>query len=278
MMRLVGAAAFALIAGSATGTAHEFWISPETYRWAPGTAVLADLEVGDAFDGTVQGFVPQDFTRFEILTEDGVIEVEGHAGDVPALGGLELREGLAVIVYETAARQLTWEGWDRFAAYADTKGLGDLTAVRAERGLMSASPPREEYTRFAKSLVAIGHGAGADRLVGLRTEFVALANPYTDDLAGALPVQLYLDGDPCSMARVNVFARPSGGGEIEMSVHETDSNGIVILPIEPGTEYLVTSVMLEPTAEAPDAAPDDGVWRTLWASMTFEVPRPETSP
>lgn len=284
MLRLAGAAALALILGSAAGSGHEFWISPAAYLWAPGEAVLADLRVGEAFSGDAQGFVPHDFSRFEILTGDVTVTVEGRMGDIPALGGLELPEGLAVIVHETAARELTWDDWDRFAAFADHKGLGDVTEMKAARGLDAGATVREEYFRYAKSLVAIGHGAGADREAGLRTEFVALANPYTDDLAGALPVQLFLDGAPRRMARVEVFARPAGGkaggAETRTSVHETDSNGIVILPIRAGMEYLVTAVTLDPvTGEDGAAAPSEGAkWRTLWASLTFEVPLLQARP
>jgi hypothetical protein len=281
MLRLACAATLALILGSGKGTGNEFWISPAAYRWAPGEVVLADLRVGAAFTGTRQGFVPQSFTRFEILTGDSVIAVEGSVGDIPALGGLELPEGLAVIVHETAGREMTWDDWDRFAAFADHKGLGDVTEMKAARGPTPADMVREEYVRYAKSLVAIGHGAGTDRVVGLRTELVALANPYTDDLAGAMPVQLYVDGAPRSMARVEVFARPAdGGGETAVSVYETDSNGIVVLPIRQGTEYLVTAVTLEfpGDPEADVEAEADVTLRTLWASLTFEAPRPEPSP
>lgn len=281
MLRLACAAALALILGSGKGTGHEFWISPATYRWAPGETVLADLRVGEAFSGAEQSFVPQNFARFEILTGENAISVEGRVGDIPALRGLDLPEGLAVIVHETTAREMTWDDWDGFAAFADHKGLGDVAEMKTARGLGLTDMVREEYFRYAKSLVAIGHGAGTDRIAGLRTELVALANPYTDDLAGAIPVQLYLDGEPRRMAQVEVFHRPAGGGETEMSVYETDSNGIVVLPIRPGMEYLVTAVTLEAIggeAEA-GAAPAGGAeWRTLWASLTFEVPAIETSP
>lgn len=280
MFRLAGVATLALILGSGKGTAHEFWIAPEMYRWPFGEAVLADLRVGHAFHGAVQSFAPKNIERFEILTADGTIEVEGRPGDIPALGGLTLPEGLAVIVHETAAGASTWDRWERFAAFADRRGLGKVLAPK-ETPATDGPGVREEYVRYAKSLVAIGHGAGSDRVVGMRAEFVALANPYTDDLAGAMPLQLHLDGEPLSMARVEVFARPAGGGPVERALYETDSNGIVVLPVEAGCEYFVTAVTLEPVdagSEADAAADPREAWRTLWASLTFEVPRPRPEP
>jgi hypothetical protein len=275
MLRLAIAATLALLPGVGKGIAHEFWISPEVYRLPAGEAVLADLRVGEEFRGAVQSFIPRNFTRFEVITPEGPVDVDGRIGDIPALNAADLPEGLAVIVHETTARDLTWDAWERFTGFAEHKGLGDVTTMQADRGLDQLDV-REEYFRFAKSLVAVGHGRGADTVVGLRTELVALANPYTDDLAGALPVQLWLDGEPRRTAQVEVFAQPIGGeGEAEMSVYQTDSNGIVVLPVQQGMEYLVNAVALEPVeVEEGIASPE---WRTLWASLTFAVPAPQTT-
>lgn len=281
MFRLAMAATLALLPGASQGFANEFWISPEVYRLPSGESVLADLLVGEEFRGAAQGFAPRTFNRFEILAGENVVSVEGRPGDVPAMNATDLPEGLAVIVHETAARDLTWNDWDEFAAFAETKGLGDVLAMHAERGLDRATV-REEYIRFAKSLVAVGHGRGEDRMTGMRTELVALANPYTDDLAGAMPVQLWLDGEPRRIARVEVFSRTIGGDDAELSVFETDGNGIVVLPVQRGMEYLVNAVTLEAVENegenggpAEEGTPD---WRTLWASLTFSVPVPETTP
>jgi hypothetical protein len=116
--------------------------------------------------------------------------------------------------------------------------------MQDERGL-DRIDVREDYIRYAKSLVAIGHGHGADVVVGLRTELVALANPYVDDLAGALPVQL---GSTVSHARLaGRGLRPTiDGGDAELTLYETDGNGIAVITVEPGMEYLVNAVTLEP--------------------------------
>jgi hypothetical protein len=274
MLRLALAALLALFVWADKGDAHEFWISPETYRAAVGEAVQADLRVGEEFRGAAQSYVPRNFTRFDVVTPEDVLPVDGRIGDLPALNAEELPEGLAVIVHETTERDLTWDEWDRFAAFAEHKGLGDVAAMQEERGL-DRIDVREDYFRYAKSLIAIGHGHGEDGVVGMRTEFVALANPYTDDLAGALPVQLWLDGEPRRTSQVEVFSRPVDGGDAELTLYETDGNGIVVISVQPGMEYLVNAVTLEPVEPSGE---DGAEWRTLWASLTFAVPRPETTP
>lgn len=275
MLRLALAALLALFIGVDKGDAHEFWISPETYRAPVGDAVLANLRVGEEFRGAVQSYVPRNFARFEVLTSDGAVPVEGRIGDLPALNSDVLPEGLAVVVHETTTRELTWDEWERFEAFAEHKGLGDVAAMHVERGLDQIDV-REDYIRYAKSLIAVGHGRGEDSVAGLRTELVALANPYTDDLAGALPVQLWLDGEPRRTSQVEVFARPVDGGDAELTLYETDGNGIVVISVAPGMEYLVNAVTLEPV-EYSDGT-DGAEWRTLWASLTFEVPSPDAAP
>jgi uncharacterized GH25 family protein len=279
MLRLALAALLALFIGADKGDAHEFWISPEAYRAMAGDGILANLRVGEEFRGAAQSYLPHNFERFEIITPEGTLPVEGRIGDIPALNAAQLPEGLAIIVHETATQELTWDEWDRFVAFAEHKGLGDVAAMQDERGL-DRIDVREDYIRYAKSLVAIGHGRGEDSVVGLRTELVALANPYTDNLAGALPVQLWLDGEPCRMSQVEVFARPvnedGSRGEAQLSIYRTDGNGIVVVSVSRGMEYLINAVTLEPVEDA--EGPDPAEWRTLWASLTFEVPRRESTP
>jgi hypothetical protein len=112
-------------------------------------------------------------------------------------------KGLAVIVHETTPRDLTWDEWDRFAAFAEHKGLGDVAAMQEERGL-DRIDVREELLPLCQ--VAGRHRPRPWRRWRgrSRTEFVALANPYTDDLAGAFPVQLWLDGEPRRTSQVEV--------------------------------------------------------------------------
>jgi hypothetical protein len=270
MLRMTVAAVVTLLLGAGQGSAYEFWIDPESFLCEAGDTLSADIRIGEEFDGVALALAPERIARFEVRSSQGELQVDDTVGARPALRAEGLPEGLAVIVHETTPRILTWSQAGRFLSFVRDKGLGDILEASADwaedrMGL------REEHVRYAKSLVAIGHGRGDDRVVGLRTEFVALANPYADDLAGALPVQLWLDGAPRRMATVEVFARPAMGGPATRTVHETDTNGIVVLSVRPGLQYLMHSVALE-AGDGSEGAPD---WRTLWASLTFEVPAPQ---
>ena len=115
----------------------------------------------------------------------------------------------------------------------------------------------------------MGSGAGADRAVGLAIEIVALANPYTDDLSAGLPVQVLLDGAPRAEAQVELF-QTAPDGTVTITKHRTDGAGQVTLPMQPGMEYLVDSVVLRALPnDDPAAGP---VWHSDWASLTFRTP------
>ncbi len=262
----VGATLAALMLGG-KGAAHEFWIDPVDFWVEPGAAIAAHLRVGTEFEGVSMSYVPRNFERFDILQAEDVTQVEGRIGDRPALDMGGWSDGLAIVVHQTNEQRITWREWDRFAGFIAHKDLGDPVALQAERGLDQIDV-REGYTRFAKSLIAIGAGEGADQRVGLRTEIVAALNPYTDDLSDGLPVQVWLDDLPRADVQVELFDRAPDGA-VTITLHRTDEGGRVTLPVTVGHRYLVDAVVLEP--DTPQAA-QDPEWQTLWASLTFAVP------
>lgn len=248
--------------------AHEFWIDPAAYRIAADQEIVAQLRVGQKFKGVVQRYFPSYITRFEVIRNGAATAVTGRLGDDPALRMEPLGDGLLIVVHETSDSVLVYGEAELFREFVRSKGFPEIIAAHAERGLPDAEFP-EKYRRFAKSLIAAGSGAGSDEQVGLRTEIVALANPYTDDLGGALPVQVFYDGAPRANAQVDIFAR-LGEDTVEVSKTRTDENGVAVIPVRPGVEYLIDSVLILPL---PNNDPDRGpVWESLWASLTFEMP------
>jgi hypothetical protein len=105
--------------------------------------------------------------------------------------------------------------------------------------------------------------------MGLRTEIVALANPYTETLE-KLPVKVLFEGAPRADAQVELFEMDLAG-DVEITLHRTNADGIAEVPIKPGHEYLVDAVMMVPLdpGETPQSSPS---WYSLWASLTFRKP------
>jgi len=248
---------------------HEFWIEPLQYQVELDGIISGELTNGQEFEGTQLGFLPLRFTRFTVAAGLRQGDVENRIGARPALDIEPLAEGLNVISYQSRMSILTYSEWEKFLKFAAHKDFADIEAIHDARGL-----PREGfqegYWRFAKTLIGVGSSIGNDFRTGLATEFVALDNPYTDDLSNGLRVQLYYLDDLVPDGQVELFEK-APDGTVEITLHRTDENAIATLPVKAGYSYLVDHVVLrEPSAEL--AADAEIEWETLWAALTFGVP------
>ncbi len=256
----------ALSAGAAK--AHEFWLSPDDYTIALADVMQVRLRVGSEMKGLALSYLPNSVARFEVVQGDSTRPVEGRMGDNPALVMPAGDEGLAIVVHETTDTQLTYSDFAVFQRFVAHKEFRTALADHAARGLPETGF-RETYRRYAKSLIAVGAGAGADRVMGLKIEFVAEANPYTDDLTSGMPLLLLLDGAPRADAQVELF-QTAADGTVTITLHRTDAEGRVTVPVLPGMEYLVDNVDLR--ALPNDDAAAGPVWHSDWASLTFRTP------
>lgn len=195
--------------------------------------------------------------------------VDGRLGDRPALNQVPPGEGLLVVVHETTDNKLTYSEFAKFEKFVTHKDARWTLAAHADRGLPDDGFG-EAYSRYAKSLVAVGEGTGQDRAFGLLTELVAGANPYTDDVSNGLPVTLYYEGNPRSDAQIEVFEK-AADGTVEITTVRTDRAGQAVIPVKPGHRYMLDAVVLR--IPSPALAEAGGVvWESLWANLTFEIP------
>ncbi|OSP54321.1 DUF4198 domain-containing protein [Pseudoruegeria sp. SK021] len=257
-----------IAASSLPAHAHEFWISPDSYQIASGEQVTAHLRVGQNFDGTSHSYLPANFARFEAGSPDALGPVAGRLGDRPALSMPSGADGLLLIVHETADNRVTYANWDLFAGFVAQHDLGDAVAQHKVRGIPETGF-LEAYRRYAKSLIAVGDGVGADGQVGLEVEIVAETNPYTKPAGAPVTVRLFEGGVPRGDAQLEVFQRL--GPDVTYTTLRTDAEGRVEVPVAAASEVLLNFVVLRPVAW--DAAENGPAWRSLWASMTFAVPQ-----
>lgn len=252
-------------------SAHEFWIAPETYQVAPGASITAHFMNGEAFDGVTLSYFDRSSERFDTAFEGVVTPVAARAGDRPALQATAPEaEGLMVVLHETTQAKITYRDWAKFARFAAHKDFPEAEAQH-DANNWPRENFRESYSRHAKALIAVGAGMGADQAFGLETEFVALSNPYAQDFDGDMAVRLLYQGAPRGDAQVEVFDRDPAGA-VTVTLHRTDARGEARIPVRPGHTYLFDAVVLRPAPEAGtfENAP---VWETLWAALTFSVPR-----
>lgn len=262
--------ALSLACLATTAKGHEFWIDPEAFQVEPGAPVVAALRVGQDFKGSSYTYVPRNFRRFDFALEGNVAPVEGTLGDRPAANIPTTDEGLMVVVHATTDTVLGWTEWAKFVNFVKHKDAEWVLEVHKARGL-GEDDRRELYSRYAKTLVAVGAGQGADFETGLLTEIVALENPYVDNVADGIDVRVLYQGAARAETQIEVFEK-AGDDSVEIFTVKTDANGQATVPVKPGYRYMLDSVVLrEPEADV--AAEKKVQWESLWANLTFAVPK-----
>ena len=269
-MRLHTCLAVLLLISPTFASGHEFWISPADYTVGQGEEIVANLRVGQQFDGRKLAFIPANFAQFRLVQGNSDVPVKSRIGERPAMHQVAPAEGLWIIVHETTDNRLGYGDDDAqlFVDFVNHKDLKDVLAAHKARGLPDVGFV-ENYRRFAKSLVAVGHGAGSDRVVGLRTEIVAMSNPYEPGFDGNMRVRVLFEGAPRPGAQVELFER-GADGTVRVGTFRTDDDGYARFPVVAGREYLADAVKMLPLQ--PDDIDNDAVWYSLWASLTFLVP------
>jgi uncharacterized GH25 family protein len=250
--------------------AHEFWIAPNAYQVAPGEQVTADLINGQKFNGYDMSWFDSRILRSEWSQNRKANQMQGRAGDVPALKFTPLQGGLVQVVHQTTMQTVRYHEREKFTDFVAEKDLQGTLHRHEQRGLPETGFA-EGYSRFAKSLIAVGKGQGKDRAAGLDLELVAQANPYTDRLTEGLPILLLYQGKARANTQVEVFERRGTDKLVSIFRLRTDTNGMVHVPLKPGHSYLIDAVLMREPAQ--DLAKEqDIVWESLWASLTFARP------
>ena len=250
--------------------AHEFWIEPLSYQIDAGERLQAEFKNGQEFKGTNLSFFERSSERFDLIVDGNATALKPRSGDSPALNvDPPVADGLISVVHETSASTLTYREWAKFQKFAAHKAFETAEADHSAAG-WSKVKFRERYTRHVKALIAVGSGQGQDSEVGLKTEFVALTNPYGSNFDNSMKIEVFLDGAPRVDAQVEVFDR-APDDSVTITLYRTDASGTATIPVQPGHAYLFDAVTLRP---APEASAEENalVWETYWAALTFAVP------
>lgn len=268
--------------------AHEFWLEPRTHRPEVGTVLSVDTYVGHA---VLPELLPRDtnlLESFRLHCGDQETPLVGRAGGTPAGMVRAPSEGTAWVSYVSRPTLLTMES-DRFEAYLAEEGLEFISERRALRG-DGAGEVDEAFSRCAKALLALGgkSGPGFDEPLGLALELIPRVDPAglefrtATEAERAVPVtpkvdevydrradfglRLVFEGRPLAHARVSLSSLDRKW--LTPIVGRTDGEGALGVALPCGGRWLASSVHM---TEAPPELAADAQWRSLWASMVFEV-------
>lgn len=246
--------------------AHEFWIAPEQFQTEPQTAVIIHLREGQKFAGKDISYHSRRFHQFELLSPNSLTPIKSKNDTVPAAKVIFEETGLNILIYQSKLSLVTYDNMDKFESFLKGKHLDWGIEAHKRLGLPGEAI-REAYFRYAKALVQVGNAdAGADRLIGMPLELVALDNPYKGQAQWR--AQLFYKNEAYADQWVFVFRRDADG--VEKSWYKTDAQGIATIPINDGGEFQINAVHLQEASERMNEV-FGAHWQTLWASMTFDV-------
>ncbi len=247
---------------------HEYWIEPISFSPALGQQVSANLKVGSDLKGQSLAFIPQFTLSYQLMDAKGMLELEGAAGDRPALNFFPEQAGLNVIVYQTTKNRVTFSEWEVFEKYLVSEGMPEIIGRHRERGLPQTDFS-ESYSRYAKTLIDVDStGTGNDAATGMIIELVAMQNPYSLQPGEELGIQLLYRGEPLADNQISIFMQDQARTkELVVERVRTDENGQIKFVPEPGLMYLLNSIEIEEISGQGKLS-----WESFWASLTFAVP------
>lgn len=255
--------------------AHEFWIEPDASQIAVGESFSATLNVGQDLSGSTYSYLPPRFERFTVTADGSTKPVESRVGDNPALQMRIESPGLQIIAYQSNIEGLTYTSPEKFQQFLDYEGLDWVLEAHKQRGLPSANF-RENYTRFAKSLVQVGpytvDDSNMDHAVGLPIELVAMNSPFEPG-RDRLNVQLLRSGRPLANIQIATFQR-NADRSVSRRLTRSDANGIADILIGGSGFFLVSAVQMEAIDPEQPVEAVNGripVWQSLWASLSFRL-------
>lgn len=261
---------FGLAISASVTHAHEVWIEPEVWQYSVGATMTAQLRNGQNFEGTDLFWNPNTIVRAEKWSGTERELLAGRLGDKPALTTQSQKEGLLTLLYQSTPNSVVYREYEKFFAFVMEKGHEQIVSEHNNRKL-SKTVIREAYTRYAKSLIAVGAGQGADVGRDLEIEIIALNNPYAADPKEQMQFEVRYQNTVLPANRVTLFAKKPDGS-VATSHQETNKDGIVTFQLAAGTTYLLDTVIIRQPSRKLAAQTGGAVWESLWASLTFQIP------
>lgn len=251
---------------AAPAAAHEFWLEMVDFRPKVGASVPVLFRNGQNFVGDSYPYLRKLAKRLALIDAKGDRPIKAIEGDDPVAEIKFTQSGLAIVAYQSNAESVTFDTFERFVDNLKEEGLEAIAALHEQQG-KPKSGIRELFSRNAKALVDVGAGGGNDRAVGQPLEIVAAANPYRLADGAPLVVQVLFNGQPLPDVLVKTFHLKDAQSPRRQ---RTDANGRVTIELPLAGEYLINAAHM--IAAGPK---ENAHWSSLWASLTFDRPKPK---
>ena len=154
---------------------HEFWIDPKNYHLSNNENAVANIFIGENFEGSPIPFTKEYFKIAFLHAEDNKLKIKGRLGDIPALNIKKTFKGLNVIQIESVTKYVEYKKLVKFEIFTREKGYPNLAQKHRENNY----PENffESYKRYAKSLISVENFDGKDIDTNMDFELIFLDNP-----------------------------------------------------------------------------------------------------
>ncbi len=245
--------------------AHEFWIKPQQFYFKPGDDMVADLMVGENFQGEFWDLTRHQVVSLEMFTafgkKDLVKEVKPTKGK--NINVKLAAEGTHLFALKSNAAFKELEG-EKFNDYLKEDGLDNILQYRTDKGELG-KPSREFYTRYAKLIVQSGNKTDEvyKRKVGLKHEIIPLNNPALLKSGDYMECRILFDNEPARHQLVKVWNFI--GNRIFLQNIYTENDGSIKFPISNSGPWMVSTVRMEVSQNV------QADYESSWASLVFGI-------
>lgn len=260
--RIVGMT-LALLLSAGSVFAHDTWVTPSTYFIAPGKPVLFALTSGMKFPVLETGPKAERIAQagFRSAAEKG--DLKDLKGEKEALRSTVSfsHPGIVTVWFEAKPKELELTDDDVREYLEEIHAPDSVRAVWDKR--QKGVKWKESYIKCAKTVVVVGDGADDKTFsepVGMSLEMVPLTNPAKAQPGEELTLKLLRDGQPLPQASVALVRE----GNADRIFQVTDAKGRVTFTPGKAGQYMLTSVILEPTE-------DSSIWKSRFATLTIQI-------
>lgn len=255
-------------------SAHEFWMLAKPSSVAPGGGTRLTLNVGQYFIGDVVAFSIQYVAALRHLAIGIDQDLLPRVAKTATVGEFPIRleqPGTHLFAYDSHPNRITLGG-EKFHAYLHDEGMDEIIQQREDAGT-AATPARERYRRFVKTLVEVGGKSDQTFAIhtGQRFEIVPIDDPLAAAAGDTLQFSLLFEQKPLANALVKAWYLHDD--QTVMIRARTDAAGRFAFNLPYAGTWMLSVVHMIPST---DSTEDD--WDSLWGNLTFALkPRRSSS-
>lgn len=232
---------FAMCLCASNACAHDFWIASPERVLPPDEPFAPVVWIGDDLLGDQHLWQPLAYAQAFWISPTTVQAL--HAKVPPNRSATLDAQGLGmhILAVQSFNRRLRYDTLSEFHEFLSEIGRGDVSGSAVE-------PVEETYRRLSKTLVFFDERVGADRQIGLDSEWVLEPEGY----------RLFQAAHPVPDQLATVSCRATDGDLWQIEAR-TDSEGRIPVDLPTSSQCLASTVFLSTPTQA-------GTWHTDWVS------------